>query len=83
MAKWSSVPGLTTMVPAAAGSDAARRKSANRMNEKRIGKWLLSWLEQYLLRRTPQADPVSAAALGGSLLAYMTLDLLQARASSD
>ena len=53
------------------------------MNEKQIGKWLLSWLEQCLLRRTPQADPVSLAALGGSLLAYMTLDLLQARASSD
>lgn len=53
------------------------------MNEKQIGKWLLSWLEQCLLRRTPQADPVSLAALGGSLLAYLALDLLQARASSD
>ncbi len=52
------------------------------MNGKQIGKWLLSWLEQCLLRRAPQADPVSGAALGGSLLAYVTLDLLQARASS-
>ena len=53
------------------------------MNGKQIGKWFLSWLEQCLLRRAPQADPVSLAALGGSLLAYLALDLLQARASSD
>jgi len=53
------------------------------MNGKRIGRWLLSWLEQCLLRRAPQADPVSATAMGWSLLAYVALDLLQARASSD
>ena len=53
------------------------------MNGKQIKRWLLSWLEQCLLRRAPQADPVSATVLIWSLLAYVTLDLLQARASSD
>ncbi|GMQ87929.1 MAG: hypothetical protein BMS9Abin08_1143 [Gammaproteobacteria bacterium] len=53
------------------------------MNGKWIRRWLLSWLEQSLLRRAPQADPVSATAMGWSLLAYVALDLLQARASSD
>jgi len=53
------------------------------MNGKKVRVWLLSWLQQCLLRRTPQADPVSRTALGGSLMAYLTMDLLQARTSSD
>ena len=52
------------------------------MDGKQIGRLLLSWLEQCLLRRAPQADPASISTLGWSLLAYATLDLLQARASS-
>lgn len=52
------------------------------MNGKQIRRWLRSWLEQCLLRRAPQADPVSGTALGWSILAYVTMDLLQARASS-
>ncbi|MFQ5642472.1 MAG: hypothetical protein ACE5FQ_02120 [Thiogranum sp.] len=52
------------------------------MEQKQVTKWLMSWLEQCLLRRAPQADPVSLAALGGALLAYLVMDLLQARASS-
>lgn len=52
------------------------------MNGKQIRRWLQSWLEQCLLRRAPQADPVSGTALGWSILAYVTMDLLQARASS-
>jgi len=47
-----------------------------------VTRWWLSWLEQCLLRRTPQADPLSRTALGGALLAYLSMDLLQARASS-
>ena len=53
------------------------------MNGKRVGAWLLSWLQQCMLRRAPQADPVSKTALGWSLVAYLTMDLLQARTSSD
>ena len=53
------------------------------MNGKQIGKWLWSWLEQCLLRRAPQADPASATTLCWSLLAYVALDLLHARTSSD
>ena len=52
------------------------------MERMQATRWLLSWLEQCLLRRAPQADPVSVRALGGALLAYLMLDLLQARASS-
>ena len=53
------------------------------MNGKSVVAWLLSWLQQCLLRRAPQADPVSKTALGWSLVAYLTMDLLQARTSSD
>ena len=53
------------------------------MNGKSLVAWLLSWLQQCMLRRAPQADPVSKTALGWSLVAYLTMDLLQARTSSD
>jgi len=53
------------------------------MNGLQIRRWMLSWLEQCLLRRTPQADPVSGTALLWALLGYVLLDLLQARTSSD
>ncbi|GMQ89046.1 MAG: hypothetical protein BMS9Abin09_0491 [Gammaproteobacteria bacterium] len=42
----------------------------------------MSWLEQCLLRRAPQADPVSGTVLLWALLGYVLLDLLQARTSS-
>jgi hypothetical protein len=44
--------------------------------------WPLSWLEQCLMRRAPQDDPLSYSALLGSLAAYVILDLSQAGASS-
>ncbi len=52
------------------------------MNGKLIRTWLLSWLEQCLLRRAPQADPVSGTVLLWSLFGYALLDLLQARTGS-
>ncbi|HFD79011.1 MAG TPA: hypothetical protein ENK05_01300 [Gammaproteobacteria bacterium] len=48
----------------------------------RIRAWLLSWLEQCLLRRAPQDDALSWSALAWAALAYATTDLLQAAASS-
>ena len=35
------------------------------------------------MRRAPQDDPLSYSALSGALAAYVVMDLLQARASSD
>lgn len=52
------------------------------MKRIQVTRWWVSWLEQCLLRREPQADPVSVPALGGALLAYLAMDLMQARASS-
>jgi cytochrome b len=48
-----------------------------------IKRWLVSWLQQCLLRRAPQDDPLSYSALQWSIVAYVLMDLLQARASSD
>jgi len=48
-----------------------------------IKRWLGSWLQQCLLRRAPQDDPLSYSALQWSLAAYVVMDLLQARTSSD
>ncbi len=48
-----------------------------------IKPWLVSWLQQCLLRRAPQDDPLSYSALQWSIASYMLMDLLQARASSD
>jgi hypothetical protein len=44
--------------------------------------WIRSWLEQALLRRAPQDDAFSYAALTAALLAYVMVDLFQAVASS-
>jgi cytochrome b len=48
-----------------------------------IKRWLVSWLLQCLLRRAPQDDPLSYSALQWSIVAYVLMDLWQARASSD
>jgi len=48
-----------------------------------IKRWLVSWLQQCLLRRAPQDDPLSYSALQWAIVAYVLMDLLQARASSD
>ena len=48
-----------------------------------IQRWLLSWLQQCLLRRAPQDDPLSYSALQWSIAGYALLDLLQAGAGSD
>jgi hypothetical protein len=48
-----------------------------------IKRWLVSWLQQCLLRRRPQDDPLSYSALQWSIVTYVLMDLLQARASSD
>lgn len=48
-----------------------------------IKRWLVSWLQQCLLRRAPQDDPLSYSALQWSIVAYVLMDLWQARASSD
>ena len=48
-----------------------------------IKRWLVSWLQQCLLRRAPQDDALSYSALQWSIVAYVLMDLLQARASSD
>jgi len=53
------------------------------MDGKKFGRLLLSWLEQCLLSRAPQADPASVTTLSWALLAYATIDLLQARTGSD
>ena len=45
-------------------------------------RWASSWLQQCLLRRAPQDDPFSVAALTGSLLAYALVDVMQARTAS-
>ncbi len=43
---------------------------------------LWSWLQQCLLRRAPQDDPVSTTALLQALSGYTLIDLVQASASS-
>ena len=48
-----------------------------------IKRWLVSWLQQCLLRRAPQDDPLSYTALQWSIAAYVLMDLLQAGTSSD
>ena len=53
------------------------------MRTDQINRWLVSWLQQCLLRRAPQDDPPSYSALQWSVVAYVLMDLLQARASSD
>ena len=44
--------------------------------------WVSSWLQQILLQRAPQDDPFSYPALVWSLLAYVLVDLFQARTAS-
>ncbi len=44
--------------------------------------WLRSWLEQILMRRTPQDDRLSLSALVLALLAYLLMDLFQALSGS-
>ena len=48
-----------------------------------IRRWLMSWLQQCLLRRAPQDDPLSYSALQWSIAGYALLDLVQAGAGSD
>ncbi|HHJ15448.1 MAG TPA: hypothetical protein ENJ80_02000 [Gammaproteobacteria bacterium] len=55
----------------------------NPIDGKQIQAQLFSWLEQCLLRRAPQDDPLSWRRLQWALLAYIALDLAQARAGSD
>lgn len=43
---------------------------------------LWSWLQQCLLRRAPQDDPISFRALALALSGYVLIDLVQASASS-
>jgi hypothetical protein len=43
---------------------------------------LSSWLNQCLMRRAPQDDPLSWSAMSWALAAYLVTDLLQARSSS-
>ncbi|MDT8388587.1 MAG: hypothetical protein RQ736_13860 [Thiogranum sp.] len=45
--------------------------------------WLLSWLDQCLLRRVPQDDAQSTSALRWSILAYFATDLFQALPGTD
>lgn len=52
------------------------------MNSKPTDGWVTSWLQQCVLRRAPQDDPLSVTALGGALLAYALVDLMQARTAS-
>ncbi|TCK19417.1 hypothetical protein DFR30_2728 [Thiogranum longum] len=52
------------------------------MKSSEIRDSLWSWLQQCLLRRTPQDDPVSYAALIQALTGYLLIDLIQASASS-
>lgn len=47
-----------------------------------IKTWLISWLEQCLLRRAPQDDPLSSSIMLITLVAYSALDLVQAKFSS-
>ena len=48
-----------------------------------ITRWLVSWMQQCLLRRAPQDDPLSYTALWWSIAAYALMDLLQASIGSD
>ena len=48
-----------------------------------LQRWLVSWLEQCLLRRAPQDDVASSGALRGAVLAYLAVDLMQALAGAD
>lgn len=51
------------------------------MKGTQVQAWLRSWFDQCLLRRAPQDDALSTTALGGALLAYIGMDLLQALVS--
>ncbi len=53
-----------------------------KMKTGKIHDSLWSWLQQCLLRRAPQDDPVSLTALVLALSGYMLIDLIQASASS-
>jgi hypothetical protein len=44
--------------------------------------WLRSWVQQCLLARAPQDDPLSGTALAGAVLAYLSVDVIQARTAS-
>ena len=46
------------------------------------GGWATSWLRQCLLRRAPQDDPYSPVVLAAALLAYVLVDVMQARTAS-
>lgn len=52
-------------------------------SSKRLSGWLQSWFALCLLRRAPQDDPLSYAALLLALLIYIGIDLLIALASSE
>ena len=52
------------------------------MDIRRVRDCLWSWLQQALLRRAPQDDPVSLDALWLALAGYVLVDLVQASASS-
>jgi len=52
------------------------------MSARKIHDDLWSWLQQCLLRRAPQDDPVSYQALIQALSGYLLIDLVQASASS-
>lgn len=53
------------------------------MKMNRLQTQLMSWVEQCLLRRAPQDDPLSYPLLAGAMLAYLAVDLVQALTSSD
>ena len=52
------------------------------MIDRKVQDNLWSWLQQCLLKRAPQDDPVSFAALILALSGYLLIDLVQASASS-
>ena len=52
------------------------------MNSNTLMNWTWSWVEQLLLRRAPQDDAFSRAALTASLCAYLAVDVLQALGGS-
>jgi len=52
------------------------------MMDRKMQDSLWSWLQQCLLRRAPQDDPISYRALIQALSGYLLIDLVQASASS-
>jgi len=52
------------------------------MDSRKLRDSLWSWLQQCMLRRAPQDDPVSLQALTQALSGYLLIDLVQASASS-